>query len=174
MDEDKRVKELDDAINCGDGPDYDEVEYTDAPDEGIITGRPTCGEAEFIALLGRYRGVKAQVARALGISRQAVDKRIRKNKRINAAYNQILEACIDVAEAALFDNIINGEFAAQKFYLETKGKERGYVKRSEISGPNGQPLAARAELSASLQESVNRIIGGIVAQAEESKKKATE
>ena len=41
---------------------------------------------------------------------------------------------------ALIGNIRNGDTNAIKFYLETKAKDRGYVRQYKVSGTEGQPL----------------------------------
>ena len=97
-------------------------------------------EKQFIDLLQKKKGLQIYVAQALGISRQAVNKRIHDNPSIKAAYEQILEEQIDYAENLLMQNMGKGDTTALIFYLKCKAKGRGYVERQEITGKDGGPL----------------------------------
>ena len=58
----------------------------------------------------------------------------------------INEKSVDFVESALLKQIKEGNTTATIFFLKTKGKNRGYVERQEITGKDGQPLQER-ELS---------------------------
>jgi hypothetical protein len=53
-----------------------------------------------------------------------------------------MEEIKDLAETALIENIRNRDTNAIKFYLETKAKDRGYVRQYKVTGAQGQPLTA--------------------------------
>ena len=44
---------------------------------------------------------------------------------------------LDVGELSLLRAVQNGEAWAVCFLLKTQGKQRGYIERAEISGPDG-------------------------------------
>jgi hypothetical protein len=52
----------------------------------------------------------------------------------------INEKSVDFVESALLNQIKEGNTTATIFFLKTKGKNRGYVERQEITGKDGQPL----------------------------------
>ena len=49
----------------------------------------------------------------------------------------------DAAEMKLYQAIIAGEPWAVQFRLRTKGKGRGYVERSEVTGPDNGPVTIK-------------------------------
>ncbi len=54
------------------------------------------------------------------------------------AVHEIEEAEIDFTETALKQQIREGNITAIIFYLKTRGKERGYVERTEINDISGE------------------------------------
>lgn len=77
------------------------------------------------------------VAKALGISRQSIYKRMAKEPLLRDAQADASERMVDVAEAALIGQIKKGNTAAIIFTLKTKGKRRGWVERTEVTGAEG-------------------------------------
>jgi hypothetical protein len=51
---------------------------------------------------------------------------------------------VDTAELKLRQAVINGEAWAVLFALRTKGKERGYVERQEVTGKDGGGIEIKA------------------------------
>ena len=45
-----------------------------------------------------------------------------------------------MAESVLLKNIKDGDSADAKWYLSRKGKSRGYVERSEVTGAEGEAI----------------------------------
>lgn len=91
-------------------------------------------------LLLEHRGNMAKVAEALGITRQAVSKRVRNNRRLSTVRDDAHESRIDQVEDALFKNAIEGNVAAQIFIMKTQAKGRGYVERQEVTGADGRAV----------------------------------
>lgn len=56
-----------------------------------------------------------------------------------SACDDVDEANLDAAESCIMDAVKNGDTAAAKFLLKTKGKKRGYVERTEVTGSEGMP-----------------------------------
>jgi hypothetical protein len=54
--------------------------------------------------------------------------------------DEIENIALDFVESQLFKQIKNENTAATIFYLKTKGKNRGYSERTEITGMNGEPI----------------------------------
>ena len=53
---------------------------------------------------------------------------------------KVLESNLDFAEAKLMASIEGGNVSAITFYLSTRGKGRGYVRRNEIAGGTDGPV----------------------------------
>jgi len=87
-------------------------------------------------------GWQSVAAKKLGISRQALNKRIQKSKRLQDTLEAIKERTLDMTEGQLMKLIKAGEPSAIYFYLKTQGKHRGYIEqwRGELSGPGGLPM----------------------------------
>lgn len=79
-------------------------------------------------------GILSVAAKRLGVSRQALYKRIAKNDKLRHARDEAREIGGDVAEAALFRAIKRGEAWAIKWYLATQHKERGYIEKVTVEG----------------------------------------
>jgi hypothetical protein len=98
--------------------------------------------------LDKCGGIQAAAANALeqasGIecSRRIVNNRVLKSKRLRQVITDAEERTLDIAESKLIENIQAGETNAIRFYLETKGKHRGYCRRVESTGRAGAPLNA--------------------------------
>jgi Bacterial regulatory protein, Fis family len=97
-------------------------------------------DQEVIEALEKAKGIVSIAAEHLGCSRQAVYERMNKSKEIMAAHRHVDESVTDFAETKLMQKISQGDMRAILFRLETKGKNRGYVKRQEIDGPEGQAI----------------------------------
>lgn len=105
---------------------------------------------QMIKALEKTRGNKAAASRALGCSRNTLDRYIREYATVAEAYESVNEAGLDVAESLLHrfaEGNIKGQSTreqldAVKYLLSTKGKHRGYTKKSEseVSGAEGGPI----------------------------------
>ena len=83
---------------------------------------------QLIKALSKHCGIYADAARELGISKQAVYKRIKSDEEIAEAYEDICEQWLDTAEYQLMQLIEKDKnLNAIMFYLKAKGKERGYT-----------------------------------------------
>lgn len=70
----------------------------------------------------------------------------------------IEEANIDYAENKLLSQIREGNTTATIFYLKTKGKNRGYVERQEVTGRDGADIIL-PKITAEDIEELKRING---------------
>lgn len=89
------------------------------------------------------RGIKSVAARRLGCVRQTVDRYIRDYPTVREVYEEERESLVDLAEAKLLESVNNSEWPAIKFVLVTLGKDRGYVERQEVTGPDGGAVTVR-------------------------------
>ena len=104
-------------------------------------------------------GFLALAAQRLGCSYKTVYRRVKASPRLQEALQEIADKNLDLAEAALTKAIRNGESWAVCFYLKCKGKHRGYVERTEVTGRDGGPIehSAMEKLS---DEELDKIIDG--------------
>jgi hypothetical protein len=82
----------------------------------------------------------------LGLTRQAVSHRVQKNARLRAVIKEVEESTLDLGESKLLQAMNKGNIAAIIFYLKTKGKARGYIERSEITGKDGHDLPTGTQI----------------------------
>lgn len=96
--------------------------------------------AEVIAAIQNTRGFVTTIAKNLGCSRMHVYRLIEKYPTAKEALANEREGVKDFAEGKLLEQINAGNIAGIIFYLKTQAKDRGYIERQEISGPDGSPL----------------------------------
>lgn len=99
--------------------------------------------ADIERLLVEKRGNIAATARALGVTRKTVYKRIDKSDKLQEILHDARETMLDNAETTLYDEALNGNTTALIFFLKTQGKSRGYVERQEMTGADGDALRVR-------------------------------
>lgn len=95
---------------------------------------------QVIDALRTTKGMVSLAAKKLQCDPATVYRYIRTYPTVAAAVRSEREAMTDIAELALYKAIQGGVGWAVCFYLKTQGKERGYVERKEISGPDGGPI----------------------------------
>ena len=93
--------------------------------------------------LREYHGNQAAVARAFGVDRSRITQYMEQHPELRAVKQEAEEAILDHAESALYRAVLQGELAAVKWLLATKGKGRGYVERQEVTGSDGGELVVR-------------------------------
>lgn len=70
-------------------------------------------------------------AKMLGVSVQAISKRIKDDPKLKAVYEESKEEHLDIAESKLVEALRKGYPWAVQFMLKFKGKERGYREHDE-------------------------------------------
>lgn len=83
-------------------------------------------EDEIIRALAMTGGYVSKAAEFLRIQHSSLAARIRGSQRLQEALHYINESMLDDAEEALVDEVRNRKAWAIKFFLENKGKDRGY------------------------------------------------
>jgi hypothetical protein len=86
-------------------------------------------------------GVVTTACRKLGIARDFYYNQIKEDPEFRAKVEELGNVALDFAESHLHKRITEGSDAATIFYLKTKGKGRGYIERTEITGNGGSPIA---------------------------------
>ncbi len=85
-------------------------------------------------------GVVTTACKKAGIERTTFYNYLRSDEAFAANVAELQNVALDFAESSLHKQIQNGVPASTIFYLKTKGKERGYIERSEITGKDGGPI----------------------------------
>lgn len=79
-------------------------------------------------------------AELLKINRVSLWRRINRHERLQIAKNEGEERAKDFAEIQLLKGVRAGSLRAIEFFLECKAKDRGWVRRQEITGSDGGPM----------------------------------
>ena len=95
---------------------------------------------EVVEALRAARGIKTHAAQTLGCDRLTVDNYIKRHPTVAKAYQELREAMVDQAERGLIHLLDAEDWQAIKYTLSTLGKDRGYIERQEVTGPDGTAL----------------------------------
>lgn len=111
--------------------------------------------------LEAYHSASANISVAckkVGISRETYYRWCKEDASFKANCSDVEESLLDMAETMLLKAIRDGKTAELIFYLKTKGKSRGYVERTEMTGMNGMPMSQSMEISVVNNETKNELI----------------
>lgn len=92
---------------------------------------PDLTEHEVITALRRNNGIVQNTANELGISRITLWRMMRDNSVLRDVQEEATEVLLDRAESHLYSAINEGDLPTVKWYLERKGRIRGYANRVE-------------------------------------------
>jgi hypothetical protein len=101
---------------------------------------------QIIEALEKSLGIVTTAVRNVGIARSTFYKWYSEDKEFKAQVDDIENIALDFAESQLHVQISDGIPTSTIFYLKTKGKKRGYVERTEITGVEGEPTAFKIEI----------------------------
>lgn len=96
-----------------------------------------------IEALERSLGVVTTACKNVGISRETHYRWMREDDQYKKDVIELENVALDYAETQLHKQIKDGNTSATIFYLKTKGKNRGYVERTEITGADTEPIIVR-------------------------------
>ena len=85
-------------------------------------------------------GVRTAAAERLGISRQALARRIQASARLQRVVAEVEDNLLDMAEAKILQSVQAGDLSSARYLLDRKGRARGWGSRTEITGPAGAPV----------------------------------
>ena len=102
--------------------------------------------------LEKNLGVVTLSCRKAEIPRSTFYKWLNQDKEFAKQVKEIENVALDFAESELFKQIQNGIPASTIFYLKTKGKKRGYIERTEITGAEGMPNNFQIEIIDSIKD----------------------
>lgn len=90
--------------------------------------------------LEKSLGVVTTACKIAGVGRTQFYQWLKDDSEFRKRADDVANITLDFAESQLHKQIKDGSVPATIFYLKTKGKNRGYVERQEISGIDGQKL----------------------------------
>jgi len=104
-------------------------------------------DAQYEEALRKARGVQVLAAQllekasGLPCSRRLVNQAVKRSKRLRQVIEDTVEGNIDIAELKAYKAIDSDDGPMIRWYLERKGKHRGYAPRYEQQnlGADGQP-----------------------------------
>lgn len=102
-------------------------------------------EAQVEAALRRNFGNITMAAAELGVTRQAVYLRVMGNERLQAAIVETEETMLDVAVAVAHKAVVNEDLPTTRWYLDRKGRSRGFGPQVGLSAPGGGPIQMRVQ-----------------------------
>ena len=105
--------------------------------------------------LKKNGGLITDTACALGISRQSLYERLKKDADLQRAKKSAEETVNDLAERKLFKAIDAGQPWAVQFYLKTKAKHRGYSEKIEVSSKS--EISNNVNIECTIKSIVERI-----------------
>jgi hypothetical protein len=92
------------------------------------------------AALRAENGIIMYAAKRLKVDRMTLSRYMEKHPELQEVREEASEVLVDIAERHLEKNIKAGEMKTIRWYLDRKGKNRGYATRVEQTGPDGRPL----------------------------------
>ena len=99
-----------------------------------------------LAALEQSLGVVTVACREANIPRSTYYKWLNEDREFADQVADIENVALDFAESKLHNQIDANNTSATIFYLKTKGKNRGYVERQEITGAEGMPTNFQIEI----------------------------
>jgi len=93
-----------------------------------------------IEAMKKSLGIVSTACAEVGINRCTHYEWLKNDEQYKEEIDAISESVIDFAESKLHQLINGGDVASTIFYLKTKGKKRGFVERTELTGNEGQPI----------------------------------
>lgn len=97
----------------------------------------------------RHHGNFSAIARSLSRSRTSVANYIAHETLLRDLRDETVQAIVDDIEEGYMVDALKGDTGARRFFLQTLGKERGYVVRNENTGKDGGPVHLLSRLDTS-------------------------
>jgi predicted transcriptional regulator len=94
--------------------------------------KPRITQDEWIEAVRNSAGVVALVAAKLGVSRQTIWEHRKKHAWLDEAFKETVEQSLDLAESNISAALQAGNLKATMWYLERKGKTRGFGRELQI------------------------------------------
>lgn len=90
-------------------------------------------EKTLAAALRKWGGVQTLAAKEIGTSRQNVYQRIKLSKKLQDVMREVEDDTLDLGEGHIIKGVRDGDKDYVKYYMDRKGKRRGYGPKVENS-----------------------------------------
>ena len=98
-----------------------------------MSGRLLYNDAAMEKALRAARGNRTRAAEILGCAVSTVSSYVQRSEHLQGVEHELIESLVDQAEAVVRDHLDGGNLIASFFVLKTRGKERGWSERVDIS-----------------------------------------
>jgi len=110
------------------------------------------------------QGNLSDAAKLLKRARRSLENFICRDAALVDLRTDLWEASIDHIEKLYIHKALGGDAQALRFFLTTKGKERGYVTRNEATGKDGAalietPIMSEEQLKNLSEDEINQLMG---------------
>lgn len=124
-------------------PDLINPEFAESYDFASCWTRtnPSFSVLDVACALQMARGDVSRAASFLGRTRTSTFNFIARNRQLREFRDELEETFLDTVESLYKNAALTGDTNVMKTILTTKGRNRGWVTRSEHTGPNGAPMA---------------------------------
>ena len=95
---------------------------------------------KIIEAISKAHGVKKYLAERLGVSRMTVYRFFNQHPDLEQETQEYLDNITDQAEHYLIESVKAGNSWAVRYWLSTRGKNRGYSTRSEVTFNSLYPM----------------------------------
>lgn len=90
--------------------------------------------------LAKSKGIVSSACDAADIPRSTFYNWCKNDEAFKAAVDDVQDIALDYVEGQLFKLIEGSDTAATIFFMKTRGKKRGYIERTELTGADGKDL----------------------------------
>ena len=84
-------------------------------------------------LVDKYMGNVAAIARALGVSREVIHRRINESPRLRQAVQNARDTMDDNAESVFYKKVLDGSTPELLHYVKTRLRSRGYGENVQVA-----------------------------------------
>ena len=99
----------------------------------MATNKSIQYKKELIDAVEKCHGIISDACKSVGVSRATYYDYYKNDEVFKSSVDEIEGVVVDYVEGKLFKLIDKGDVAATLFFMKTKGKERGYTEKSEIT-----------------------------------------
>ena len=105
--------------------------------------KKTYPKSEILEAISGSSGSISTIAQRLNCAWYTAEKNIMRFPETEEAFRSEIEITIDIAESAALELIKKGDGAMIRYYLSTKGRNRGYGNEAGVIGQSGEDREIR-------------------------------